>query len=154
MNLIPTLLQFLIAATDLPEEQIQELYNAGHPWPLWTAHDIRKAGVRAHAKAMLFPDALAELDASADGHMNAVFATLKEDDRAKGSISLAERKRAFAAFPWFREILGHVDKVVARTTAARSMVIVFSFAVQRYVILHPGWELDGAFPQTPPESVC
>ncbi len=145
---------FLFLATGLPREQILALYNAGHPWPLWVSHDIRKAGLMAQAKGLLFPDALVEVQEAADGYMNRVLAALEADDRAKGSVSMAERSQAFISFPWFREILDHIDRILAHTTASRSVVVLFSFAIQRYAILHPGWELVGALLHPPPECMC
>lgn len=49
------LVQFLSQATGLPRKQVIKLYNARYPWPLWTAHDVRKAGILAQGRAYSFP---------------------------------------------------------------------------------------------------
>jgi hypothetical protein len=58
MSSTPTFGEFLITAIGLPWEQIARLYNEGHPWLVWAAYDIRKAGLLTHAKGLFFPNAL------------------------------------------------------------------------------------------------
>jgi len=137
-----TLEQFLIEATGLPRKQVIKLYNAGYPWPLWTAHDIRRAGILAQAKGLLFPEALNEAEAMGE----AFFAALEAADRANG-VTLAKRMQAMLSLPWFKETHVHIEKVAARTTAAPRTVYLLCMAIQRFAVLHPGFELVMAFPK-------
>lgn len=140
----PAFEQFLIKATGLPRTQVIKLYNAGYPWPLWTAHDVRRAGILAQAKGLLFPDALAQAEAEAERATR--FADIGSDDRRRAPASLAEQLHDLLSLPWFRAMHDHIEQVAARTTFAPRTVALFSKAIQRFAILHPGFELVGAFP--------
>ena len=148
MSSTPTFDEFLITATGLPREQIMGLYNAGHPWPLWTAHDIRKAGILAQARALFFPDALSEIQEEPDAQANSVLAKLEADDRTCGSVTLDERIRTLTSLPWMKAVEEHVDQVATRTTTSRRVVWRLSLAIQRYALLSPGWELITSWPDT------
>jgi hypothetical protein len=137
--------QFLIQATGLPRKQVIKLYNAGYPWPLWTAHDVRRAGILAQAKGLLFPDALNEAEAMGEAKDEAFFATLEAADRANG-VTLTKRMQAMLSLPWFKDTHVHIEKVAAHTTAAPRTVYLLCMAIQRFAILHPGFELIGTFP--------
>lgn len=137
--------QFLIQATGLPRKQVIALYNAGYPWPLWTAHDVRRAGILAQAKGLLFPDALNEAEAIGEARDEALFAMLEAADLVNG-VTLTTRMQAMLSLPWFKETHVHVEKVAACTTASPRTVYLLCMAIQRFAILHPGFELVGTFP--------
>lgn len=136
--------RFLIQETGLPRNQVIALYNAGYPWPLWTAHDVRRAGILAQANSLLFPEALAQ--AEAETERDTFFAGNGSDDRRHGPIPPAEQRQAILSLPWFREMHDHVEQVAARTAFAPRTVWLFSKAIQRFAIVNPGFELIGAFP--------
>lgn len=132
--------EYLLQSTRLSRQRMIELYNAGYPWPLWTVHETRMAGVLAQAQRLLFPQALAEVERKTEAEVNALLAIFEADDRDRGSVTLAERRQALEALPWFQEMQTHIDKVVARTAASWETVFLLSFAIQRFALMHPGWE--------------
>ena len=138
--------EYLLQATRLSRQRMIELYNAGYPWPLWTAHDTRRAGLLAYAKGVLFPTALAQVEAETDAGINLLVATFEADDRDYGSVGLTERMQVLSALPWFKELQTHVDEVVSRTAASPGTVFQMSFAIQRYALMHPGWESSLGLP--------
>lgn len=148
MSSSPTFAEFLITETGLPWEQIAGLYNAGHPWPLWIAHDIRKAGLHAQVNGLFFPDVLSEIERQTEAQANAVLAKLEADVRACGSVPVEERIRTLTSVPWMKAVVEHVDQVAARTTTSRHAVWRVSLAIQRYALLNPGWELVTSWPDT------
>ncbi len=150
MSSPPKFDEFLITATGLPWEQIARLYNAGHPWPLWAAHDIRKAGLLAQAKGLFFPEALSEIQRETDAQANSVLAQLEADNRPSESVTVDQRIQALTSFPWMKAVVEHIDQVAARTTTSRRVVWRVSLAIQRYAILNPGWELVTSWPDTLP----
>lgn len=140
--------EFLLTETGLPWEQIARLYNAGHPWPSWSAHDIRKAGLMAQAKGMFFPSVLSEIERETDLQAKSVLAKLEADDRACGSVPVDQGIRTLTSLPWMKVVVEHVDQVAARTTTSRRVVWRVSLAIQRYALLNPGWELVTSWPDT------
>lgn len=150
MNSTPKFDEFLLTETGLPWEQIARLYNAGHPWPSWTAHDIRKAGLHAQAKGLFFPDVLSEIERETEAQANAALAKLDADDRACGSVPVEERIRTLTSVPWMKAVVEHIDQVAARTMSSRLVVWRLSLAIQRYALLKPGWELVTSWPDTLP----
>lgn len=140
-----TLVQFLAQATGLPRKQVIQLYNAGYPWPLWTAHDVRRAGFLAQAKGLLFPEALEEAEAMGEAKDEALFASIEAMDRADG-VTLTKRVQTMLSLPWFKETHDHIEQVSARTKAAPPSVYLLAMAIQRYAMMNPGFELVNAFP--------
>lgn len=138
--------EYLLQATRLSRQRMTELYNAGYPWPLWTVHETRRAGVRAQAQRLLFPEALAKVERETEAEVNALLATFEADDRDRGAVTLTERMQALAALPWFKEMQAHSEEVIARTAAPRGTVFLLSFAIQRFALMHPGWESSLGLP--------
>lgn len=141
MSSSPTCKEFLMTVTGLSSEQINALYDAGDPWPLWTSHDIRRAGMLAQAQALLFPDALNQIQAAIETQTNVIFSRFETDDIAYGSVSVAERFEILTSLPWLKESAEHIDRVAARTGASKHEVSLVSNAIQRYALLNPGWEV-------------
>jgi hypothetical protein len=137
--------RFLIKATGLPRKQVIALYNAGYPWPLWTAHNVRRAGILAQAKSLPFPEALEVAEAMDEADDEALLASIEAADWADG-VTLTKRMQAMLSLPWFKETHVHVEKVAARTTASPRTVYLLCMAIQRFAVLHPGFELVGTFP--------
>lgn len=148
MSSTPTFGEFLITATGLPWEQIMKLYNAGHPWPMWTAHDDRKVGFFAQARGLYFSDALSEIQRETDPQVNSVLAQLETDDRACGSVTVDQRMKTLTSLPWMKAVEEHIDQVAASTATSRRVVWHLSLAIQRYVLLNPDWELMTSWPDT------
>ena len=139
------LARFLIEATGLPRKRVVALYNAGYPWPLWTTHNTRRAGLLAQAKGLLFPDALEEAEALGEAKDDALFAILEAAEQTKG-VRLSNRVQAMLSLPWFKETHAHIEKVAARTMASPRTIYHLCMAIQRFAILHPAFELVNAFP--------
>lgn len=137
--------QFLTEATGLRRKTVIELYNAGYPWPLWTAHDVRRAGILAQAKGLLFHDALEEARAMGEMRDQALFARIETMDRANG-VTLGKRVQAMRSLPWFKESLDHIERVASQTTASPRTIHLLYMPIQRYAIDHPGFELVCEFP--------
>jgi hypothetical protein len=137
--------RFLVEATGLSRKQVIKLYNAGYPWPLWTAHDVRKAGILAQAKGLLFPETLEEAEAIGEAKDETLFATMRATDRTH-EVTMTKRVQAMLSLPWFKETQDHIEQVSARTPVAPQTVYLFSMAIQHYAIMNPGFELVNAFP--------
>lgn len=148
MSSIPTFAEFLLTETGLPWEQITKLYNVGHPWPLWAAHDIRKTGLHAQAKGMLFPDVLSEIQNDTYAQTKSVLAKLEADDRACGSVTVDQRMKTITSLPGMKAVEEHIVQVAACTATSRRVVWSLALAIQRYVLLNPDWELMTSWPNT------
>ncbi len=148
MSSTPDFGDFLLTETGLAWEQLMKLYNAGHPWPLWTTHDIRKAGLHAQAKGLFFPDVLSEIERETAAQANSVLAKLEADDRACRSVTADQRRKTLTSLPWMKAIEEHINEVAARTTTAPHVVWRVSLAIQRFALLNPGWELVTSWPDT------
>lgn len=135
--------RFLIQETGLPRKHIIRIYNAGHPWPLLTAYDVRRAGLIAQAKGLFFDEALAEAEAEVEQETR--FANVGSDDQRRTSASFAEQLHPYLSLPWLRAIYDHVEEVAARTAFSPQTVFLFSLTVQRFAIERPGFELIGDF---------
>ena len=139
------LVQFLSQATGLQRKQVIRLYNAGYPWPLWTTYDIRRAGLLAQAKGLLFPDALEEAEAMGEAKAKALFASIEAMDRADG-VTLTKRVQTMLSLPWFKETHDHIERVATCTTFSPHTVYLLAMAIQRYAVMHPSFELVCEFP--------
>lgn len=137
--------QFITEATGLPRKTVIKLYNAGYPWPLWTAHDVRRAGILAQGKVLLFPDALEEAEAMGEMRDQALFARIEAMDRVN-EVTLGKRVQSMRSLPWFKESFDHIERVASRTAASPRTVHLLSMAIQRYALDHPGFELVCEFP--------
>lgn len=140
MSAMPALEQFLLTTTGLPRWQILELYNTGFPWPLWTAHEVKQAGLLAQANGLPFPHVLAKVEAANDATQNVMFSAIEADPRLQ-ALPLSQKLETLTAVPWLKEMRDHLEGVRDRTQAPLRSVFLLSLALQRYAILHPGWEL-------------